>query len=162
MRSLRRRRRKQNQHVVDNGRDGVSLLEVIAASTIAGMTLVPSLRLMRDSLRVSRQLEVRECLATVATGELEHQMQEVASNWQMTSGISTSYGQLTGYPQVVVEFDSSDASVSGGIPGSLAAVSVAAFQDSNANGRRDVDETAVVFHRKVARTQTFRIESRVL
>lgn len=139
-------------------RAGVSLLELIAASTIIAMTLVPALRLMRDSLRVSRQLEVRECLATTAMGALEHQAQQVAAYWQLESGIDRSYGQLAGYPQVVVEFKASDQAGAGGIPDSLAVVSVSAFEDLNSNSRRETAESTVTFATKVARLQSYSLE----
>jgi type II secretory pathway component PulJ len=139
-------------------RAGVSLLELIAASTILAMTLVPSLRLMRDSLKVSRQLEVRECLTTTAMGALEHQAQQVAAKWQMTSGTDRSYGQLAGYPQVVVDFETSDSPLRGGIKDSLAVVSVSAFDDQNSNGRHDGSESAVRFATKVARLQSYSLE----
>ena len=122
------------------------------------MTLVPSLRLTRDSLKISRQLEVRQCLTTAAMGALEHQAQQVAAGWQMTSGIDSSYGQLSGYPQVVVSFESSDSPSRGGIHDSLAVISVAAFNDGNGNSRQDADESAVTFSTKVARLQSYSLE----
>ena len=143
-------------------RAGVSLLELVAASSIIAMTLVPSLRLMRDSLRVSRSLEVRECLATTAMGALEHRAQQVARGWQMTSGVDRTYGQLAGYPEVVVEFEATDSSTSGGIPNSLAVVSTSSFEDRNGNGRRDADESLVTFSTKVARLQSYALEGRGL
>lgn len=139
-------------------RDGVSLLELIAASTIIAMTLVPSLRLMCDSLRISRQLEVRQCLATAAMSALEHQSQQVAAGWQMTSGIDWSYGQLAGYPEVVISFETSDTPSRGGMRDSLAVVSVAAFEDGNGNSRQDADESAVTFSTKVAKLQSYSLE----
>jgi len=139
-------------------RAGVSLLELIAASTILALTLVPSLRLMRDSLKVSRQIEVRECLATTAMGALEHQAQQVAAEWKMASGTDRSYGQLAGYPQVVVDFETSDSPSQGGLRDSLAVVSVSAFEDQNGNGRRDKAEAEVAFSTKVARLQSYSLE----
>lgn len=149
---------RRRMRPVPHRRTGVSLLELIAASTILAMTLVPSLRLMRDSLRVSRQLEIRECLATAAMGALEHQAQEVAARWEMTSGVSRVYGQLSGYPDVVVTYDVSDSSANGGIRESLAVLTVSAFEDRNSNSRRDVEESAVSFATKVARLQSYTLE----
>ena len=54
-------------------RQGTTLLELVAASTVIAVTLVPALRIMRDSLRVSRQLEVREAMATIAMSVLEQE-----------------------------------------------------------------------------------------
>lgn len=139
-------------------RAGVNLLELIAASTILATTLVPSLRLMRDSLKVSRQLEVRECLATTAMGALESRAQQVAAGWQMESGTDRSYGRLAGYPQVVVDFSASDNPSVGGIRDSLAVVSVTAFEDQNSNSRRDNTESAVTFSTKVAHLQSYFLE----
>ena len=80
----------------------------------------------------------------------------------MTSGIDRTYGQLAGYPEVVVEFAASDSSTSGGIPDSLAVVSASSFEDRNGNGRRDADESLVTFSTKVARLQSYTLEGRGL
>ena len=91
-------------------------------------------------------------------GALEHQAQQVAANWKMTSGTDRSYGQLAGYPQVVVDFETSDSPSRGGIRDSLAVVSVSAFEDQNSNGRQDGSESAVKFATKVARLQSYSLE----
>jgi len=56
----------RHQPVVSQRR-GQTLLEVVAATTILAMTLVPTLRMMRDSLRVGRETEMANHLATWAS-----------------------------------------------------------------------------------------------
>ena len=42
---------------ISDRRRGHTLLEVLVASTLMAITLVPALRLMRDSLSIGRELE---------------------------------------------------------------------------------------------------------
>ena len=123
-------------------------------------TLVPALRLMRDGLRVSRQLEVRECLTTVAMGSVELESQTMARNWSSRLVVLTAPGVASGYPEVLVEVESSDAASAGGIPGRLAVVRATAFEDRNGNSRWDSDESSVSFATKIAKFASYSYEGR--
>ena len=141
-------------------RRGASLLEVIAASTVLAIALVPALRVMRDSLRVSRQLQIRESLSTIAMSMLEHESQRTAALWKMGSGTRSGPGIEVGIPRILTVHSSSDDPLQGGIPGSLAAVSVTAFHDDNGNGKLDAAESSVTFATKVARFVSYSYEAK--
>lgn len=140
-------------------RRGTTLLELIAASTVIAVALVPALRMLRDSLRVSRQLEVREATATVAMSVLELEAARVSGSWSMQSSVHRAQGRESGYPNLIAIATSSDAAAQGGSPGTLAVVSVTAFEDTDASGRVDNGETAVTFATKVARLKSYEYEA---
>ncbi len=141
-------------------RRGFSLLELLAASTLLTVALVPALRLMRDSMRISRHLEVRECLVTVAMGQLELEAQQMARSWHSHTSILTAPGIESGHPNVLVEVESSDSPSAGGIAGSLASVRVSAFEDRNGNGQLDSGESTVTFATKIANLTSYSYEGR--
>jgi len=141
-------------------RFGTTLLELTVASTILAVTLIPALRLLRDSLRQSRQLAAREVMATLCQGQVEQQSLLIATQWKLTSGVDRQSGQESGFPNVLVEFNASDDSNRGGISDRLATLTVTAFDDANGNSRRDDGESGVQFATKIARLTTLEYEGR--
>ena len=141
-------------------RGGTTLLELIAASTVLTVSLVPALGLMRDSLRGSRSLETRECLVTVAMGTLEAESQLMARTWTARHTVLSAPGSECGYPSVLVDVLASDRATDGGIPGRLAVVRTTAFEDVNGNGRLDNNETKVEFVTLVGRFTSYDFEGR--
>lgn len=139
---------------------GTTLLELTVASTILAVTLIPALRLLRDSLRQSRQLVAREVMATLCQGQVEQQSLLIATQWKLTSGVDRQSGLESGFPNVLVAYSASDDSSRGGISDRLAALTVTAFDDANGNSRRDPDEPGVEFATKIARLTTLEYEGR--
>lgn len=140
-------------------RRGTTLLELVAASTVIATALVPALRVMRDSLKISRQLEVREAMATIAMSVLEQESARVSGRWIMQTATHRQPGIDSGYPSVIAFSNVSDSLSKGGIPNSLAVVSVTAFEDANRSGRLDNDEPSVTFATKVAGLTSYRFEA---
>jgi hypothetical protein len=138
---------------------GTTLLELVAASTVIAVSLVPALRIMRDSLRVSRQLEVREAMATIAMSVLEQEAAKVSGQWNMQSTTHRKPGRNSGYPLILAVSTTTDSLKSGGIPGSLAVVNVTAFEDSNRSGSFDADEPSIKFATKIAGLTSYRYEA---
>lgn len=139
-------------------RAGTTLLELTVASTILAITLIPALKLMRDSLRISRQLESREVMVTGCQTILEQQSFQIATQWALASGLDRSVGQQSGYSNVLIEYAATDSASDGGIASKLAVLTVSAWDDQNANSRRDATEIAVTFATKVARLQSLTYE----
>tara|TARA_R110002072_G_scaffold155657_2_gene306108 strand:+ start:171615 stop:172079 length:465 start_codon:yes stop_codon:yes gene_type:complete len=140
-------------------RQGTTLLELVAASTVIAVTLVPALRIMRDSLRVSRQLEVREAMATIAMSVLEQESAGVSGRWIMQTRTHRQPGRDSGYPSVVAVSTTTDSVATGGIPGSLAVVRVTAFEDTNRTGSLDNNEPSITFATKIAGLTSYRFEA---
>jgi Tfp pilus assembly protein PilE len=141
------------------GRRGTTLLELVAASTVIAITLVPALRIMRDSLRVSRQLEVREAMATIAMSVLEQESARVSGRWIMQTRTHRQPGRDSGYPSVVAVSTTTDSVATGGIPGSLAVIRVTAFEDTNRTGSLDSNEPSITFATKIAGLTSYRFEA---
>ena len=152
--SFRQPRLPARQH-----RRGTTLLELVAASTVIAIALVPALRIMRDSLRVSRQLEVREAMATIAMSVLEQESARVSGQWTMQTTTHRDPGRNSGYPSVIAISTTSDSLAQGGIPGSLAVVNVTAFDDVNRTGSLDNNEPSITFATKIAGLTSYRFEA---
>lgn len=141
-------------------RKGVSLLEVLAASTVMAMSLVPALRLMTSSLEASRELEASEAMATLAMSMLEFDSGQTAGTWDLSSRLRTDLGHKVGVPALLVTTARSDAVSRGGVPGSLAVIEVTAWQDANRNRVLDAGERSVRFATKVAKFVSYAYEAR--
>jgi hypothetical protein len=140
-------------------RRGTTLLELVAASTVIATALVPALRIMRDSLRISRQLEVREAMATIAMSVLEQESARVSGKWTMQTATHRQPGIDSGYPSVIAVSAVSDSLARGGVPDSLAVVSVTAFEDANGTGRLDDNEPSITFATKIAGLTSYHFEA---
>jgi type II secretory pathway component PulJ len=140
-------------------RRGTTLLELVAASTIIATALVPALRIMRDSLRISRQLEVREAMATIAMSVLEQESARVSAQWAMQTTTHRDPGRNSGYPSVLAVSTTSDSQATGGIPGSVAVINVTAFEDLNRTGSLDEDEPSITFATKIAGLTSYQFEA---
>ena len=137
-------------------RQGNSLLEVIAAGTLVAAALVPALRIMRDGLGTSRQIETRELLITFCTSKLEEYLSRVSADWQ--PGVYTGDFSAEGYSQLRFSVDCSDAGVDGGIADLLMAVTASVWNDLDSSGTLDAGEPAVVLAGKVAQLPSYQAE----
>ena len=136
---------------------GQTLLELIAATMIIGATLVPGLDLMRDSLRISRQIETDTLMATLSVDKLEEYLAKTSANWQ-TTNLTGDYS-ADGYSQLNYQLIRSDSVVDGGIPGSLMMIQSTLWNDANNNGTLDSGERNVVFVSKLARVVSYELEA---
>jgi Tfp pilus assembly protein PilV len=141
---------------VSSHRRGNSLLEVLVASALMAMTLVPALRLMRDGLRISRELENRELLTTFCTSKLEEHLALASADWQ-TGNFSGDFS-VEGYSDLRFTITCSDSGADGGISDQLMAVVATAWDDMNGNGTLENNEMAVVLGSKVARLASYQDE----
>jgi hypothetical protein len=130
-------------------RRGQSLLEVIAASTIIATTLVPALRMMRDSLRVSREIETAELLTTLCVSKLEEVMARSSTTWEMQT-LNGDYAAL-GRSDIRYTAIRSDDVVAGGLRDELMGITVIVWHDRNGNGRKDGAEPGVTFATKISK-----------
>jgi len=128
-------------------------LEVLLASMLMAVVLVPALRLMRDALSTSRELEQRELLTTFCTSKIEEYLARISAYWQT----GTFEGTFTaeGYSHLRYSVNCSDAVGDGGMTNQLMAIVVTTWDDVNGNGMRDTDESAVTLASKVAKLMTY-------
>lgn len=132
------------------------MLEVLVASALIAMTLVPALRLMRDSLRIGRELEDRELLTTFCTSKLEEHLAMASADWQ-TGNYSGDFS-AEGYSNLRFAVARSDSVGDGGIGDQLMAVVATTWNDLDGNGSPGSDEPTVVLGSKVAKLASYQSE----
>ncbi len=132
------------------------MLEVLLATALMAIALVPALRLMRDGLRVGRELENRELLTTFSTSKLEEHLALVSAVWQ-TGNYSGDFS-AEGYSNLRFTVTRSDSGADGGISDQLMAVVATVWHDLDGDGSLDSDEPAVVLGSKVAKLASYQSE----
>ena len=128
-------------------RRGQSMLELIAATTIIAIALVPALKLMRDSIRIGRQTETANILATYSMSKLEEHLTRTAASWSTT----TDAGAIPNYTGLRFQVTKVDEGIGSG----LMRITSTAYEDANSNGTFDVGERSVVFVSKVAKNTAY-------
>ena len=128
-------------------RTGQSLLELIAATAIVAIAVVPALKLMRDSIRYGRQTEVANILATFSMSKLEEHLARTAASWDTT----TDSGAIPNYNGLRYQVTKVDEGIGSG----LMRVTSTAYEDGNGSGTWDAGERSVVFVCKVAKNVAY-------
>ena len=126
------------------------MLDVIGASLVTAMVLVPSINIMRQSMDVNERIQLRQEMVTYCTNVVEMELADILNSpiSKTSSGIIYS-GQKT----VMSSITRSDSAEFGGIPGKLMAVSVTAWHDANNNKRIDRNESQFSLFTKAAMTK---------
>ncbi|MBC8352933.1 MAG: prepilin-type N-terminal cleavage/methylation domain-containing protein [Planctomycetes bacterium] len=132
-------------------RAGQSLLELIAATTIIAIVLVPALKLMRDSIRIGRQTETANILATFSMSKLEEHFALTAADWD-TATDSGPIPNYAGLRFLVTKVDE-------GFGSGLMRITSTAYEDANNNDIFDSGERSAVFVGKVARNAAYEQEA---
>jgi tRNA A58 N-methylase Trm61 len=132
-------------------RTGQSMLEMIAATTIIAIALVPALKLMRDSIRIGRQTETANILATFSVSKLEEHLARTVASWVTTpdSGAIPNYNGLRYQVTKVNE----------GVGSGLMRITSVAYEDGNGNGTYDTGERNATFVSKVAKNVAYELEA---
>lgn len=138
-------------------RRGHTLLELVAATALLTITLVPALRILRDTLANSRKTETLGILTTLCADKMEQYLALTGADWQETT--ATGDFAALGYPGYAYRVERSDELADGGIPGRLMAITATTFDDQNSSGTLDAGEPRVQFWTKLARLGSFRNES---
>jgi hypothetical protein len=138
-------------------RRGQTLLELVGATTIIAMTLVPTLRMMRDALRVARDTEQANRVATLAMSTLEEYLLRTAGAWT-TGTVTGDFGAegLANFKFVVTRTDSL---ADGGIPGDLMAISAVVWEDRDGDDVWDAGEPRAEFGTKLAHIAAYEHEA---
>ena len=136
-------------------RRGHSLIELVAASFIIAIALAPALQMMRDSLKLSQELEVADMMSTLCVNKLEESLAKVYATWDTTSTSGDFSAQ--GYPQLKFQVTKSDQYAGGGIPGQLMATTATVWNDANGNNAWDTNEQQVQFASKLSYTVSYKV-----
>ncbi len=138
-------------------RRGQTLLELVAATTILTIALVPALRMMRDAIRVGRNTETANLMTTLCTSKLEEQLMRTAAVWNP----STVAGDFSaeGYANLRFQVTMSDAAADGGIANQLMAIASTVWDDLNSDGNLNAGEPRVVLASKQARNVSYQKEA---
>jgi len=134
-------------------RRGNTLLEVVLGTMVLTGTLVPGLRLMRDAMIVSREIESFELVATYAVRELEHQMAVTAGTW--TEGVEVGDYSADGHSELRYLALRSQLESAGGITDRLMVVGAIVWYDEDGDDGYDVGEPAQTMVSKVAKLTTY-------
>ncbi len=138
-------------------RRGQTLLELVGATTIIALTLVPTLRITRDSLRVGRDTAQANHLATFAASKLEEHLLLTAGAWSATN-LAGDFA-ADGFPGLKFRVTRSDNAMDGGIPGALMAITATAWDDRDDDDEWDAGEPRSVFASKLARIAAYEYEA---
>ena len=138
-------------------RRGQTLLELVAATTILTIALVPALRMMRDAIKVGRRTETANLMTTFCTSKLEEHLMRTAAAWNP----STVTGDFSaeGYADLKFQVIMSDAVADGGIANQLMAIASTVWDDTNGDDDLDAGEPNVVFASKQARNVSYQQEA---
>lgn len=136
---------------------GHTLLELIMATAIVAATLVPALKLLRDGMDLSREIDRRNMMAMYCVATLEEQLAIVGASWVLGSA-SGDYAS-DGYPDLRFIVERSDQLSAGGIANRLMSVVVTVYDDVDQNDVMGAEEPRVVFRSKMARLATYTYEA---
>jgi hypothetical protein len=145
-------------------RRGNTLIELVAATTIMTIALVPALRLMRDALAVEEDIEYATAMSTLCAnqleqslsktaGSLEQSLSKTAGSWNTTTE-SGNYSSI-GYSRLKYTVTKSDAPANGGLTGTLIAFTATVWDDTDLDGILDVGEKYVQFSTKLAKLAVY-------
>ena len=138
-------------------RSGQSLLELVAASFILAITIVPGLRMMRDSMKNSREVEIATVMTTFSSSKMDEYVAKVAADWDTTNyqgDFSTE-----GYTEVRYTMVATDNPASGGITDRLMVVYSTIYHDQDGDDAFDTGEPYVLFSTKISKLAVYQYEA---
>lgn len=131
-------------------RSGHTLLELVAATTVIAIALVPALRIMRDTIRVGRETETANLLATYSASKLEEHLVRTAASWDTTADT----GLIPGYEAQQLRYAVTKVDETG-----LMRLTSRAWEDADNDATWDATEMQVNFSTKVARNVAYQQEA---
>ena len=137
-------------------RNAYSLLEVVAATFLLGVAIIPAMRFMSTAIQAGSDLERWNQMNLLAVGKLEEQITLAAAQFQedSQSGVFPDPG-LGGLRFAATRTTSA---ALGGIAEQLMVVSVTVWDDENANTALESDESQVTYATKIARMSVYQDE----
>jgi hypothetical protein len=127
------------------------MLELVAATVIISVAMVPTLRLTRNNLQSLERVEQSEQCHLLCVSKMEETMAQTSGTWSL--GTQQGNFAASGWPQYRYTAQSTDQPGSGGRTDSLAVLTVTVWHDQNANGAADGNEVVCRLDSKLARLQ---------
>ncbi len=134
---------------------GFSLLELVAATALMGVTLVSALELMRDGMDLSTETDQRQLLASYGASQLEQRMAMIADSWT-TGSFSGDYA-ADGWANIRYSTICSDSPSDGGITNFLMDLRTTIYYDADGNDALDSNELSCVYHTKIGKFITYEV-----
>ena len=135
---------------VQQERRSFTLVELIAATALLAICIVPATQFLTDSMTLRRRLERDRVLVMLAIQTIERQMAVINAGFTTAQETGTFASQ--GMAEIAYEIVRTDALAEGGIPALLMAITARVWDDGNANLLLDSNETVVELHTKMARS----------
>lgn len=132
---------------------GYSLLEVVVATLLMGLVIVPAMNFMTSAIRAGHELDLWNQMNVLAVGKLEEQLAIAATTFEEASSSGAFSGTGLGGVRYTVSRTTSPAA--GGISDKLMVVEVRVWHDDNGNSVLDVDEADVVYATKLAHMEAY-------
>jgi Tfp pilus assembly protein PilV len=136
-----------------NRAGGYSLLEVMVASSICVVALVPALAILRDGISATEAIDKRHMVLLYAVEKMEEELAVVAATW--TNASASGDFASEGHPDIRYSVARSDSAANGGIPNQLMNVSVTAYDDADGDDALDAGEPRTVLTTKVSKLATY-------
>ncbi len=140
-----------------NARPAHTLLELIMATAITSIALVPALALFRDGMDMSIRIDRRNAMASLGVDKLEEQLAVAAAAW--LNGSDSGDFAARGYPHLRYQLTRSDSPAQGGIPARLMDIAVIVYDDEDRNNALGTDEPKINFRSRIARLATYENEA---
>lgn len=130
-----------------------SLLEVVLATGICAVALVPALALLRDGMQLADRIDTRHLLLICAVSKMEEQMAIVAANW--TTGTFHGNFSADGHHNIRYTVLCSDDPSNGGIAGRLMSVVVTTYRDEDGDNVIDSNEMQTTLNTKIGKSVSY-------
>ena len=134
-------------------RRGFSFVELIAATVVLAIVIVPATQLLAESMTQRREMERRRNMTLLAIRTIEEQMSVI--NAGFTSAQQSGTFASLGLTEIAYEITRTDSASAGGIPDSLMAIVVKVWFDENGDVTLDSNETVVELRTLMARSVEF-------
>ena len=134
-------------------RCGFSLLELVAATALIGVTLVSALELMRDGMDLSTETDRRQLLSSYGASQLELQMAATADAW--TTGTFAGDYASDGWANIRFKTKCSDSLADGGITNFLMNIETVIYYDTDEDDSPDGDELSCTYVTKIGKFSTY-------
>jgi Tfp pilus assembly protein PilV len=132
---------------------GYSLLEVMLASAICAVALVPALAILRDGISATENIDKRHMVLLYAVEKMEEQLAVAAASWTTASAAGDFASE--GHPDIRYSVTRSDSVANGGIPNQLMNISVTAYYDGDDDDALDTGEPRTVLTTKISKLATY-------
>lgn len=134
--------------MIVSSRKAYSLLEVVIATLLLGLAIIPAMKFMSSAIHSGYELETWNQMNLMAVSKLEEQL-SIAANDFVTGSQSGTFTEpgLTG---MRYQASRSTAAGDGGIDGRLMVVQVTVWSDEDGDAALDASERKVTYATKVA------------